>query len=161
VIGKLDGGFMAMQEELIKQRPDVVKAWLEAELDADLYWSKPENYMSVVEMAHKNAQGFSKEELWMAMAGRYPKSMGGGDVRNIMYYGINDDVRNMMKDEVTFLHEIKILPMAELPADLVDSSWTDEILKRRGLKVPLAKIVAQDPSKYPGGKIQLPASWRE
>ena len=161
MIGKLDGGFMAMQYELIKQRPDVVKGWLEAELDANLFWAKPENYMKVVEMAHKNTQGFSKEVLWMSMAGKYPKSMGGGDVRNIMYYGINDEVRKMMRDAVAFLHEIKVLPMAELDKDLVDSSWTDEILKRRGLTVPLAKIEAQPPSKYPGGKIQLPASWRE
>ena len=161
MIGKLDGGFMAMQYELIKQRPDVVKGWLEAELDADLYWAKPENYMKVVEMAHKNTQGFSEEVLWMSMAGKYPKVMGGGDVRNIMYYGINDEVRNMMKDQVAFLHGIKVLPIAELPADLVDSRWTDEILKKRGLSVPLAKIVAQDPSKYPGGKIKLPASWRK
>src|SRR6185503_1994093 len=147
VIGKLDGGFRAMQHELIKQRPDVVKGWLEAELDANLFWAKPENYMKVVEMAHKNTQGFSKEVLWMSMAGKYPAVMGGGDVRNIMYYGINDDVRNMMREQVAFLHEIKVLPMAELPKELVDSSWTDEILKRRGLKVPLAKIEAQDPSK--------------
>jgi NitT/TauT family transport system substrate-binding protein len=161
VIGKMDGGFMAMQEELIKQRPDVVKGWLEAELDADLYWAKPENFMNVVEMAHKNTQGFSKEVLWMSMAGKYPKVMGGGDVRNIMYYGINDEVRNMMKEQVAFLHGIKVLPMDTLPSDLVDSSWTDDILKKRGLKVPLAKIEAQDPSKYPGGKITLPASWRQ
>ncbi len=161
VIGKLDGGFMAMQHELIKQRPDVVKGWLEAELDANLFWAKPENYMKVVEMAHKNTQGFSKEVLWMSMAGKYPKSMGGGDVRNIMYYGINDEVRTMMKDATAFLHEIKVLPMAELPKDLVDASWTNDILKARGLKVPLAKIEAQDPSKYPDGKITLPASWRE
>src|SRR5262245_14410346 len=161
MIGKLDGGFLAMQHELIKQRPDVVKAWLEAELDANLFWAKPENYMAVVEMALKNTQGFSKEALWMSMAGKYPKSMGGGDFRNIMYYGINDDVRNMMKEAVAFLHEIKVLPMAELDKDLVDSSWTDEILKRRNLKVPLARIEAQDPSKYPGGKIALPATWRK
>jgi hypothetical protein len=51
--------------------------------------------------------------------------------------------------------------MAELDKDLVDSSWTDDILKRRGLKVPLARIEAQDPSKYPEGKITLPASWRK
>ena len=161
MIGKLDGGFLAMQHELIKQRPDVVKGWLEAELDANLYWAKPENYMAVVEMALKNTQGFSKEALWMSMAGKYPKSMGGGDFRNIMYYGINDDVRNMMKDATAFLHEIKVLPMKELDKDLVDSSWTDEILKRRNLKVPLARIEAQDPSKYPGGKIALPATWRK
>jgi NitT/TauT family transport system substrate-binding protein len=87
MIGKLDGGFMAMQHELIKQRPDVVQGWLQAELDANLFWAKPENYMKVVEMAAKNTQGFSKEVLWMSMAGKYPKSMGGGEVRNIMYYG--------------------------------------------------------------------------
>jgi hypothetical protein len=117
--------------------------------------------MKVVEMAHKNTQGFSKEVLWMSMAGKYPKVMGGGDVRNIMYYGFDQDVENMIRDAAAFLHVIKVLPMAELPQDLVDASWTNEILKQRGLKVPLAKIEAQDPSKYPEGKINLPATWRE
>src|SRR5215813_14824634 len=103
IIGKLDGGFMAMQYELIKQRPDVVKGWLEAELDANLFWAKPENYMKVVEMAHRNTQGFSKEVLWMSMAGKYPKVMGGGDVRNIMYYGFDKDVMGMISDATKFL----------------------------------------------------------
>jgi NitT/TauT family transport system substrate-binding protein len=161
MIGKLDGGFMAMQHELIKQRPDVVQGWLQAELDANLFWAKPENYMKVVEMAAKNTQGFSKEVLWMSMAGKYPKSIGGGDVRNIMYYGFDKDVMNMISDATAFLHEIKVLPIAELPKDLIDTKWTDEILKKRGLTVPLAKIEAQDPTKYPDGKINLPASWRK
>jgi NitT/TauT family transport system substrate-binding protein len=161
MIGKLDGGFMAMQHELIKQRPDVVQGWLQAELDANLFWAKPENYMKVVEMAAKNTQGFSKEVLWMSMAGKYPKSMGGGDVRNIMYYGFDKDVMNMISDATAFLHEIKVLPIAELPKDLIDTKWTDEILKKRGLTEPLAKIEAQDPTKYPDGKINLPASWRK
>jgi NitT/TauT family transport system substrate-binding protein len=161
MIGKLDGGFMAMQHELIKQRPDVVQGWLQAELDANLFWAKPENYMKVVEMAAKNTQGFSKEVLWMSMAGKYPKSMGGGDVRNIMYYGFDKDVMNMISDATAFLHESKVLPIAELPKDLIDTKWTDEILKKRGLTVPLAKIEAQDPTKYPDGKINLPASWRK
>jgi sulfonate transport system substrate-binding protein len=161
MIGKLDGGFMAMQHELIKQRPDVVKGWLEAELDANLFWSKPENYIKVVEMALKNTQGFSKEALWMSMAGKYPKSMGGGDFRNIMYYGFDKDVMGMISDATAFLNEIKVLPMAQLPKELIDTSWTDEILKRRNLKVPLARIQAQDPAQYPAGKITLPATWRK
>lgn len=161
MIGKLDGGFMGMQYELIKQRPDVVKGWLEAELDANLFWAKPENYMKVVEMAHKNTQGFSKEVLWMSMAGKYPKIMGGGDLRNIMYYGFDKDVMEMIAYATQFLHEVKIIPIEKLPADLIDTSWTDEILKRRNLKVPLGKIVAQDPSNYPGGKITLPSTWRK
>ncbi|TAK86151.1 MAG: nitrate ABC transporter substrate-binding protein [Betaproteobacteria bacterium] len=161
LIGKLDGGFMAMQGELIKQRPDVAKAWLEAELDANLFWAKPENYMKVVEMAHKNTQGFSKEALWMSMAGKYPAIQGGGDVRNIMYYGFNDEVFNMIKDATAFLHEIKSVAVEQLPKESVMPEFTSEILKRRGLSVPLAKIVAQPPESYPGGKINLPATWRQ
>lgn len=161
MIGKLDGGFMAMQYELIKQRPDVVKGWLQAELDANLFWAKPENYMKVVEMAHRNTQGFSKEVLWMSMAGKYPKSMGGGEFRNIMYYGFDTEVMRMISDATRFLHEIKVLPMEQLPKDLIMTQFTDEILKQRGLKVPLARIQAQPPEAYPGGKIALPASWRK
>jgi NitT/TauT family transport system substrate-binding protein len=38
-----DGGFLAMRADLIKQRPDVVKAWLEAELDAQLFLADQKN----------------------------------------------------------------------------------------------------------------------
>jgi NitT/TauT family transport system substrate-binding protein len=161
MIGKLDGGFMAMQYELIKQRPDIVKGWLEAELDANLFWAKPENYMKVVEMAHKNTQGFSKEALWMSMAGKYPAVQGGGDVRNIMYYGFDQDVMGMISDATKFLHEIKSLHVEQLPKELIMPEFTAEILKRRGLKVPLAKITAQPPESYPEGGIKLPANWRK
>jgi NitT/TauT family transport system substrate-binding protein len=161
MIGKLDGGFMAMQAELIKQRPDVVKGWLEAELDANLFWAKPENYMKVVEMAHKNTQGFSKEALWMSMAGKYPPIQGGGDVRNIMYYGFDGEVMNMISDATKFLFEVKSVHVPQLPKEAIMPELTGEILKKRGLKVPLAKIVAQPPESYPEGGIKLPASWRK
>ena len=39
----LDGGFMVMLNDLITQRPDVHRGWLEAELDAQLYMLDPAN----------------------------------------------------------------------------------------------------------------------
>src|SRR5204862_5654456 len=36
-VGETDGAFLTMRADLIKQRPDVVKAWLNAELDAQLF----------------------------------------------------------------------------------------------------------------------------
>ena len=39
----LDGGFMVMLNDLIEQRPDVHRGWLEAELDAQLYMLDPAN----------------------------------------------------------------------------------------------------------------------
>ena len=159
--GELDGGFMAMQTALIEQRPDVAKGWLEAELDANLFWNNPENYMEVVEMAHKNTQGFSKEVLWMSMAGKYPAIQGGSDFRNIIYYGFDKDVFDMIGKASAFLHEIKAISMEQLPEEKIMSSLTDEILKERGLTVPLGRIIAQEPSEFPEGPIQLPATWRE
>lgn len=159
--GELDGGFMAMQANLIEQRPDVAKGWLQAELDANLFWADPENYMEVVEMAEKNTQGFSKQILWMSMAGKYPEIQGGGDFRNIMYYGFDDDVFDMINKATTFLHEIKSVSVPQLADEKIMSGFTDEILKERGKSVPLARIVAQPPESFPGGGIDLPETWRE
>ena len=36
-VNENDGAFLTMRADLIKQRPDIVKAWLNAELDAQLY----------------------------------------------------------------------------------------------------------------------------
>src|SRR5256714_8299060 len=46
-----DGGVLGMRADLIKQRPDVVKAWLVAELDATLFLVEPQNAADVIQMA--------------------------------------------------------------------------------------------------------------
>ena len=78
-----------------------------------------------------------------------------------MYYGFDKDV--MGHDQRRHRVPARDQGAADGAAakELIDASWTDEILKKANLKVPLAKIEAQDPSKYPGGKITLPASWRK
>ena len=159
--GELDGGFMAMQLELIEQRPDVVKGWLKGELEAQQFRADPNNYMEVVEMAEKNTQGFTKQQLWMSYVGRYPDIQGGSDFRDIVYYGFNDEVHDMIGRATEFLHEVKAVHVPELPKELIVTKFTDEILKEEGLTVPLGKIEAIEPSKFPGGGVDLPETWRE
>src|SRR6185503_18073314 len=81
-----DGGFLAMRADLIKARPDVVKAWLQAELDAQLFIADPKNASEVIKMAKEQTTGFSEKVLWNSLYGRYPDSAGGGDMRNMMHY---------------------------------------------------------------------------
>ena len=50
-VGESDGGFMTMRADLIKQRPDVVKGWLNAELDAQLFLADPKNAGEVARIA--------------------------------------------------------------------------------------------------------------
>lgn len=62
-----------MRGDLIDQRPDVVKAWLNAELDAQLFMADPANTMAVVKMAGAQTTGFDDYVLWKAMVGSTPK----------------------------------------------------------------------------------------
>ena len=56
-----DGGFMVMPQALIEQRPDIVKAWLEAELDAELYFADPKNAADIAKMAVGQTTGFPEK----------------------------------------------------------------------------------------------------
>ena len=60
-VNELDGGFMVMPQALIEQRPDIVKAWLEAELDAELFFADPKNAMDIAKMALGQTTGFQQK----------------------------------------------------------------------------------------------------
>ena len=70
-----------MRADLIKQRPDVAKAWLNAELDAQLFLADPKNAMEVAQMAAQQATGFTEKMLWASLYGKYPEATGGAPVR--------------------------------------------------------------------------------
>ncbi|MGA7068548.1 MAG: ABC transporter substrate-binding protein, partial [Pseudolabrys sp.] len=56
-VNERDGGFMVMPQALIEQRPDVVKAWLQAELDAALFFADSKNAMEIAKMALSQTTG--------------------------------------------------------------------------------------------------------
>ena len=64
--------FVLMRGDLIKERPDVVKAWLNAELDAQLFIADPKNERDIVEMFVKANPGFSPKVFWSTLYGTYP-----------------------------------------------------------------------------------------
>ena len=63
-VNELDGGYMIMPQALIAQRPDVAKAWLQAELDAELYFGDSKNAMDIAGMALAQTTGFPEKALW-------------------------------------------------------------------------------------------------
>src|SRR6202047_440938 len=58
-VNENDAGFLVMPQALIEQRPDVVKGWLNAELDAQLFFADGKNAMAVSKMALDQTTGFS------------------------------------------------------------------------------------------------------
>jgi len=144
-----DGGFLGMRADLIKTRPDVVKAWLQAELDAQLFLAEPKNAAEIVKMAKEQTTGFSERVLWYALYGTYPEATGGVPVRNYMHYTFTPEARELIKRAAAFLYAIKSINVEQVRPEAIEASWTEQILKERGLKAPIGEVKALPDSQAP------------
>ena len=145
-----DGGFLAMRGDLIDQRPDVVKAWLNAELDAQLMMADPANTMKIVEMAKNQTTGFESKVLWKSLAGAYPEAAGGTPERLELAFAITPKAAALIEKATTFLHHIKTINVDTLRDDAIRPEFANEILAERGLTAPIGRIAAQPDSAYQG-----------
>jgi NitT/TauT family transport system substrate-binding protein len=141
-INERGAGFIIMQNELIKQRPDVVKAWLTAELEAQQWMADPKNADAMINIVKARITGFSDKALWRALYGSYSDAEGGHQVRLYQPYGFTKDVADLMSRGMTFLHTNKVLSVDKLRPDAVMPQFTEEILKQRGLQAPLGEVKA-------------------
>jgi NitT/TauT family transport system substrate-binding protein len=143
-----DGGFLAMRADLIQQRPDVVKAWLQAELDAQLFLADPKNAAEVVKMAQEQTTGFPAKALWKSLYGEHPKQAGGGVERVLLHYTFTPEAEELLKRATAFLYEIKTIHTPTLRPEAVMPQFTREILKERGLKAPIGIVKALPESEF-------------
>lgn len=138
-----DGAFIDMRADLIEQRPDVVTGWLRAELEAEAFIANPENSREVARLAKSQTTGFEEPVLWQSIYGRRAPGQG-PDVRLTLPFGFTEQSLDHIRKATSFLHEVKSINIAELPADAVVTRFTDEILQERGLKKPIGEVLAQD-----------------
>lgn len=148
-VNENDGGFMVMPRALIEQRPDIVKGWLEAELDAQLYFADAKNAMSVVAMALAQTTGFTQKTLWYSAYGTYPKSEGGTATRIVLPYTFTPEAKELIAKAAKFLVEIKSIK-ADIRPEAVMPSFAEEILRKRNLQAPVGEVRALPDSAYSG-----------
>src|SRR5436190_10140511 len=148
-VNENDGGFMVMPKALIDQRPDIVNGWLEAELDAQLFFADEKNAMAVSAMAVEQTTGFSQKALWYSAYGTYPKSEGGTTSRIVLPYTFTPEAKDLIGKAGKFLLEIKSIK-ADVRPDAAMPAFTEEILKKRNLKTPVGEVKALPDSAYTG-----------
>lgn len=147
-VGERDGAFLTMRADLIEKRPDIVKAWLNAELDAQLFLADPKNAMEVAGLAAQQATGFTEKMLWASMYGKYPEAAGGSPVRLVLPFTLTPEVNELVKNAATFLHSIKSINVETLRPEALMPEFTQAILKERGLAAPVGRVMALDDSEY-------------
>lgn len=151
-VNENDGGFLTMRYDLIKNRPDVVKAWLQAELEAQQFAANPKNAREVAKMAAEQTTGFSEKVLWASLYGENPVARGGHPVRNTYVYTFTPEVMELINRAAAFLFEIKSINVPKLRPEAVMPEFTQAILKEKGLKPPIGEARAQPVSSYTGPK---------
>ena len=141
----LDGGFMVMLNDLIEQRPDVHRGWLEAELDAQLYMLDPANADDIASMAEAQTEQIDKDVLKHSLFGGWPAEQGGGEVKVQLDFIVTERVQGLLDDATAFLHSLPKKPAAA--ATIREGGVMDgvarDLLKERGLTSPLGVIKAQ------------------
>ena len=143
-----DGGYLAMRADLIKQRPDVVKAWLNAELDAQLFFADPKNSQEIIRMAKQQTTGFSDKVLWYSLYGAYRPDQDGTKVRNSLQFTITPQARELLDRATTFLHTIKSINTPKLRPEAVMPEFADAVLKERNIKAPIGQVTALPDSEF-------------
>ncbi len=140
----LDGAFMVMLNDLITQRPDVHKGWLEAELDAQLFMADPANADEVAALAESQTEKIDKSVLWHAMFGGWPESQGGGEVKVQLDFIVTERVQTLLDNATAFLNSLPKKPAAApvIRDGGVSDGVARQILEERGLTSPLAVIKA-------------------
>jgi NitT/TauT family transport system substrate-binding protein len=149
-VGENDAAFLTMRRELIEQRPDIVKGWMNAELDAEMYLADPKNAAELTKMAVEQTTGFSEKALWMALYGQYPEAQGGTTVRNSFLYTLTPATMDLIGRSTVFLFSIKSINVDKLRPEAVMPEFAEAALKERGAKSPVGEVKALASSEYKG-----------
>ncbi|MFN3868677.1 MAG: nitrate ABC transporter substrate-binding protein [Hyphomicrobiaceae bacterium] len=136
----MDGAFMVMLHSLIEQRPDVVKAWLNSELDAQLFMADMKNADEVAALAESQTEQIDRSVLWNALyAG--PE----GTTKLSLDFAITEQARSLINDATAFLYSLPKRPAAaeSVRPEAIMPNFAEEVLKERGLTAPVGIIKAQ------------------
>ena len=139
-----DAGFLVMMNEIIVDRPDVHRGWLEAELDAQVFLADVGNANAVAKMADDQTEGMDRKILWASLyrdENRVNKLT--------LDFIFTDKVRNMLNASTEFLAgKKKFGKRTTLRPQSVYDEVARQVLKDRGLKSPIGKIDGVPLSEY-------------
>lgn len=143
-LGISDGGFLAMRADLIKARPDVAQAWLNAELDAQLFMADPKNAKEVIDIAMSQTTGFTRTTMMRALYGAYP-DQNGSKLRFVLPYTFTPDSRELINNATVFLRDIKTINVDKLKPDAIVSEFADKALQARKISAPIGSVPVINP----------------
>lgn len=140
--GERDFGTMIARKDFMDAQPEIMKAWLKSEIEAQMWYCDPRNHDEVIAIAQKYVKGLSRQALWFSLAGLIPEPYYGGPIRDEKLFVWNDDIRAVQAKVVDFLASNKVIPSSTLLPGAVDDSLAREAMKEMNVSSPLVTLKA-------------------
>ena len=137
-----DSGTIVCRKDFMDENPDLVKAWLKAEIETQMWYYDPRNHAEVLQIAQKYVKGFTHQALWFSLAGLLPEPYYGGPIRDEKLFVWNDEVHHLQEIVRDYLAKNKIIPHKELLPGAIDDSLAREAMKEMGVESPLITLKA-------------------
>jgi NitT/TauT family transport system substrate-binding protein len=144
-----DAGAIAMREDFMKQRPEIVEAWLKTELEAQRYVLDPKNWTKVAEFVKGQTTGITVPMAWFSLYGAIPAAAGGSPMRDEKPFVFDDRVKKLLQETYVYLHETKAIDVDKPAPGALDDSIARKVAKDAKATLPLGTIKAQDLSQAP------------
>jgi NitT/TauT family transport system substrate-binding protein len=144
-----DAGAIAMREDFMKERPDIVEAWLKTELEAQQYVIDPKNWTKVAEFVKGQTAGITVQMAWFSLYGAIPPAAGGSPIRDEKPFVFDDRVRKLLDETYVYLREVKAIDVDKPAPGALDDSMARKVASEAKVSLPLGVIKAQDVSRVP------------
>jgi len=142
-LGQWDGGFITVPAAFLTGRPDVVRGWLAAELEAQRFLVDPRNADEAIRIVAAHALGVPEAALRLALYGAYPANQGGSTVRLMFPFTFSVQAMSAVRDALKLAQGRGLQPASELRSEAIQSGFAVELLRARGLKSPLGEMRAR------------------
>jgi NitT/TauT family transport system substrate-binding protein len=147
--GISDAGAIAMREDFMRQRPEIVEAWLKTELEAQQYVIDPKNWTKVAEFVKSQTVGITVPMAWFSIYGAIPPAAGGSPIRDEKPFVFDDRVRKLLAETYIYLRAAKVIDVDKPAPGALDDSFARKVAQAAKAPLPLGIIKAQDLSKLP------------
>ena len=144
-----DAGFVAMRSDFVKKNPEIAKAWLKAELEAQEYVLNPKNWKKVAEIVNGQTTGITPAMAWYSIFGAVPGNCGGAPQRDTKPFVFTPEVKELLDGTYVFLKSVKVINVDKAPAGAIDDSLARQVAKEAKVPIPLGVIDPKDVSQAP------------
>lgn len=142
-VGAWDAVFIVSTATFAREHPELLRGWLQAELEAQRFMADARNSDEVIRIVAKYLPNVPERTLRLAHYGRYPDNQGGAAVRRMFPFGFSENAMSVVRDAHRSAQQLGSAPAGALRPTAIQPDLTEGLLRAHGLVSPLGEVRAR------------------